>query len=144
MSEQTIREWLNELTEPIRSRAIKNAEDFELMPLEVKFSSFRHALLGSFIWSDTPEGYGYWERVSMGETPELPVFFAAWKNEYSKVWGDSEDIKYHISMDKEKVLCGMDKREGGLWYFGEELAKEGNDYYLCKTCLKIAKAKHGW
>jgi hypothetical protein len=73
-----------------------------------------------------------------------PVFFAAWKNKYSKIWEDSEDIKYHISIDGESVMCGMDKREGGLWHFGEELEKEGNEYYLCKCCLKIARAKHGW
>lgn len=67
-----IREWLNELPYPIRSRAIRNAEDFRKPFLDKPEISLREAVLGAFIWHETPEGHEFWNAVSMGETPELP------------------------------------------------------------------------
>lgn len=69
---KTVREWLNELPEPIRSRAIRNAEDYHKPFLDESEISLREAVLGAFLWSETPEGNEFWSAVYDGETPELP------------------------------------------------------------------------
>jgi hypothetical protein len=74
------------------------------------------------------------------------LLLSAWKGEYSKVWGYSEEIKYHLA-ENEKVLCGMDVRFAHqLWYFGDEdIARtEANKFHLCKRCLTIAESKGLW
>lgn len=71
---KTIREWLNELPELYRSRAIKNAENDPEPSLEEEAaeSIVGGAVAGAFVWRDTPEGHEFWDQVSRGETPELP------------------------------------------------------------------------
>ena len=69
---KTIREWLNELPEPIRSRAIRNAENCHKPLLDKSEISLREAVSAAFIWINTPEGLGYWSSVHDGESPELP------------------------------------------------------------------------
>ena len=69
---KTVREWLNELPELIRSRAIRNAEDYHKPFLDESEIRLRQAVSGAFIWHETPEGYEFWNAVAMGETPELP------------------------------------------------------------------------
>lgn len=71
---KTIREWLNELPEPIRSRAIRNAENdlAPLLLLKESVSSLNRAIDAAFFWDDTPEGFYFWSAVSIGKTPELP------------------------------------------------------------------------
>ena len=74
IEKKTIREWLNELPEPISSRAIKNAENESESSLEEEdvTSSIMCALAGAFVWNDTPEGHEFWRQVSKGEISELP------------------------------------------------------------------------
>ena len=70
---KTIREWLNELPEPIRSRAIRNTENESDTLLDtITDVNFKNALWVAFIWSNTPEGHNYWGSVHGGKTPELP------------------------------------------------------------------------
>lgn len=69
---KTIREWLNELPDPYRSRAIMNAENYHKPFLDESEINLREAVLGAFVWYETPEGDEFWSRVSDGETPELP------------------------------------------------------------------------
>lgn len=67
MKEKTVREWLNELPEPIRTRALKNDDgeftyknDFTL----------EDSLLKSFFWDETKEGEHYWRLVANGKYSE--------------------------------------------------------------------------
>lgn len=57
---KTIREHLQELPEPARSRALVNMwwEDAENTYREQK-----KALYNAFNWSTSPEGYKYWNQV---------------------------------------------------------------------------------
>lgn len=71
---KTIREWLNDLPEPISSRAIKNAEGYHKPFLDESEISLREAVLGAFAWDETPEGDEFWCSVSHGQTPELPDY----------------------------------------------------------------------
>ena len=69
---KTIREWLNELTEPYRSRAIRNAVNTLNPLLDLSQVSMEDAIWGAFDWNKTPEGHDFWYSVSHGQTPELP------------------------------------------------------------------------
>lgn len=58
---KTIKEWLHELPEPYRIRALHNVkESFEL--LEITEDSLIEALSGAFVWSTTKEGYEFWSK----------------------------------------------------------------------------------
>lgn len=67
MKEKTVRDWLNELPEPIRTRAVKNDDgDFTneiTATLEDALSLFCD-------WSKTIEDTGYWVLVSDGRYSE--------------------------------------------------------------------------
>lgn len=58
---KTIREHLEELQEPARSRALVNMwwED-----ADTKYQEQKKALYQAFNWSKSPEGYKYWKEVS--------------------------------------------------------------------------------
>jgi hypothetical protein len=62
---KTIREWLNDLPEDIRVRALRNTE---LERLEWKHHNLEGALEGAlaraFTWSDTSENHEFWSLVS--------------------------------------------------------------------------------
>lgn len=67
MKEKTVREWLNELPKPIRTRALRNEYgDFtdKIVP------TLQDAIKLSFLWKDTEEGTGYWVLVSYGNYSE--------------------------------------------------------------------------
>ena len=56
-TEQTLRYWLEQLKEPYRSKALKNAEvDIDLLT----DLSISEAIKGSFAWVDSPEEHLYW------------------------------------------------------------------------------------
>lgn len=63
-----IKEWFDTLPEPIRSQALKNHYDFWYRGsnehLNFKESSLRNALIVSFPFTNTPEGYDYWVFIS--------------------------------------------------------------------------------
>jgi hypothetical protein len=58
--DKTVREWLNELPDEIRDRAIKNAEVGGWNALELSSKNEAGALDGAFDWSSTPEKYRFW------------------------------------------------------------------------------------
>lgn len=70
MNEQkkTVREWLNELPEPIRTRAMKN-EDGDFTNLVI-VDTLQEAINLSFFWKDTTEDIDYWGLVSDGNYSE--------------------------------------------------------------------------
>jgi len=57
---KTIREWLNELPDEIRDRAIRNAEVGGWNALELSSKNEAGALDNAFDWSSTPERYRFW------------------------------------------------------------------------------------
>lgn len=60
---KTIEQWFNELPEPYRSQALENTlNQWGEKRLKVHESSIKDALLGGFIWKDTPkeQGQDYW------------------------------------------------------------------------------------
>lgn len=63
METKTIEQWFNELPEPYRSHALKNTlNQYGEKRLKVHEPSIIDALLGGFIWKDTPkeQGVDYW------------------------------------------------------------------------------------
>lgn len=67
---KTIKEWLEELPEPYRSKALGYCDNPTLYSLS---HSLEGTLLRAFTWDDTAEGPKYWERVSREDYPEEPV-----------------------------------------------------------------------
>lgn len=69
MNEQkkTVRDWLNELPEPIRTRAVRN-ENGEYTNRIVY--SLKEALQIAFYWIETEEGESYWLMGSYGNYSE--------------------------------------------------------------------------
>ena len=57
---KTIKEWLNDLPEEVREKALRNARKDSL---DVKRISFKKALAGAFIWYKSPEGHKYWNEI---------------------------------------------------------------------------------
>jgi hypothetical protein len=58
---KTIREWLNELPEDVRDKAIANTSE-ELLKFE-ESEDLRDALLAAFIWMPSNEGFDYWFKI---------------------------------------------------------------------------------
>lgn len=58
---KTVREWLMELPDGVRDKAIKNAESEEEPSLDLHEVSLAGSILGSFTWSSSPEGQLYWK-----------------------------------------------------------------------------------
>jgi len=53
--EKTVKEWYNQLPEPVRSQAIKNCERPDMV-----VDSLLDALIEGFYWFDTPQDGDYW------------------------------------------------------------------------------------
>ena len=66
-TQKTNREWLNDLPEPIRGRAICNLKHHMDPSMDFKVVDLSKALRGSFVWAETPEGHGYWRAVHDGK-----------------------------------------------------------------------------
>ena len=68
MADKTIKQWLNTLEDKkVRAQAISNAEDYSLLigiNLHRKSHSLYLALVGSFVWGQSPEGLKYWQNIS--------------------------------------------------------------------------------
>lgn len=58
--EKTIKEWLSELPEGIREKALNNADTGML---DMFSASAHEALSVAFIWESSPEGTHYWKSV---------------------------------------------------------------------------------
>lgn len=75
---KTVEEWLNELPEHIKEKALVNlceAEDYNKDNiediLEEPEDSLWDAIAGSFIWTGTPEGNDFWKNVAEGNFEEV-------------------------------------------------------------------------
>lgn len=70
---KTVREWLNELPDGYRERAIANCQN-----PNAETGSLREALFGAFAWWDSKEGYEFWDKVcnhnnATSSLPPLPT-----------------------------------------------------------------------
>jgi len=59
---KSVKEWLEELPEEIRDKAISNTKAALLEEVAVA-KSLKEAVLGAFIWGETPEGHKYWQEI---------------------------------------------------------------------------------
>ena len=66
---KTIRQWLNELPEHLRDRAIRNAVLQEyaigIIDLNHQTRDVYEAIASAFVWSHTPEGFDYWSDAAI-------------------------------------------------------------------------------
>ena len=69
MKQKTVREWLNELPEPIRTRAIDNHEKDKYKTVAL-FTNMQRAVCNAFVFYETMEGEDYWKLVSEGKYSE--------------------------------------------------------------------------
>jgi hypothetical protein len=58
--EKTIKEWLEQLPDGYRERALENAE-YNLLELHRK--TMATSIAAGFAWDDTPEGHSFWADV---------------------------------------------------------------------------------
>ena len=59
---KSVKEWLEELPEEIRDKAISNTKA-ALLEENAKDDSLKGAIAGAFIWGETPEGHKYWQEI---------------------------------------------------------------------------------
>jgi hypothetical protein len=76
---KTIEYWFSTLPSNIRNKAIVNiktkwiGDTYDTL-IKSTEPSLEDALLGSFRWSETPEGFDYWQNIAQGNfTPEGPL-----------------------------------------------------------------------
>lgn len=113
---KTIREWFEELPEPYRTQALKNAS---VDKLGEESESLAKALFIAFVWMETREGLDYWDvlwlRAVTGEsfegTPDLATLvraFLAAKDELVREILDKGGSGYDAAEEKletaEKAL----------------------------------------
>lgn len=55
---KTIKEWIEELPEPYRTRSIENTEDELLLE---RVESLKRAVKCAFVWRNSTQGHQYWE-----------------------------------------------------------------------------------
>ena len=68
--QRTAKDWFEELEEPYKSQAIRNALAFHPTSLDVKHVDLHFAIRNSFIWPLTPEGTKYWDDLIDKLTPK--------------------------------------------------------------------------
>src|ERR1700712_3743914 len=61
---KTIKEWLEILPEPQKTKAFANINNSNFTLLNSKSSSLTQALMAAFIWSRSNEGEAYWVKIS--------------------------------------------------------------------------------
>jgi len=59
---KSVKAWLEELPEEIKDQAISNTKP-ALLEENAIAESLREAVLGAFIWGETPEGHKYWQEI---------------------------------------------------------------------------------
>lgn len=57
---KTVKELLNHLDPEIKEKALKNAEDQQMLDCKVKYIA---AAIDSFAWAHTPEGDQFWSPI---------------------------------------------------------------------------------
>lgn len=90
---KTIKEWLMELPEPIRSRALKY-ENMQLRKWDKSVTSLRGAICSFVNWSRTAEFGGYWAVVASGEFTDAEAMFD---------YRETNSTEANKSVDKETV-----------------------------------------
>jgi hypothetical protein len=60
---KSIKQWVQELPEPIKSRALF----YEAYNWHVEMENLAPAIGGAFVWVHSKEGHLYWQLVSMGD-----------------------------------------------------------------------------
>ena len=92
---RTLRDALNELHEPHRSRALKNA-DAAKIDLEYRYPAFS-ALGEAFKWEKSPEGHDYWKGI-----------YARYEKAYfsSQPVAEDEEVSALDEVEKEKAAAG--------------------------------------
>lgn len=69
---KTIKDWLSEMEEPNRSKALKNRKaelikdnttEEETLKNFGEARNLTHAIMSGFTWEDTPEGHDYWDSI---------------------------------------------------------------------------------
>lgn len=63
---KTVKEWLELLDEPYRTKALERCNK---NCLHYKESNMYLAIAGAFMWEDTEEGFEYWRMVAHGGKP---------------------------------------------------------------------------
>lgn len=67
---KTVAEWFEELPEEIKNKVIKYAknnypdDDSLECYMERRVDSFYKSLQGAFVWSETIEGFDYWNNIA--------------------------------------------------------------------------------
>ena len=60
---KTIKEWLEDLPDPIRSEALANLDNYEPYMGDKTTEILSIAIGGAFCWSDTPQREQYWINI---------------------------------------------------------------------------------
>lgn len=63
LMKKTIAQWLQELPEPYRTKALNNSRGRTNRHEEV--DSLSTALMCAFFWKESPEGHDYWDRFNL-------------------------------------------------------------------------------
>ena len=61
-----VKEWLNELPEEYREKAIGYLDAGEFYNGDISAHNLKEAICIAFIWTLTAEGYWYWDNVYCG------------------------------------------------------------------------------
>jgi hypothetical protein len=68
---KTIKQWLTELPEPHRTRALDNYD--ERGDEYTIYVALETVVCAAFSWHDTPEGVDYWDEISQGNYDAEPT-----------------------------------------------------------------------
>jgi len=89
---KTIKEWLMELPEPVRSRALK----YEREKFNKKCANLESSVLGFISWVDTEEDIDYWHLVYLGKYDKAEALLTPDTRKQNS-------REAHESVNKEKV-----------------------------------------
>jgi len=67
---KTLKEWLSQLEEPYRTKALNHCEAFGRLNDTAK--SIDMAVVFAFVWGDTPETFKYWYNLFYRLRKETP------------------------------------------------------------------------
>lgn len=60
---KTIKDWLQELPEDIKEKALLNYSTEDPSKEDDNYDLMSEALFCAFVWSGTPEGHDFWENL---------------------------------------------------------------------------------
>ena len=106
---KTIRQWLEELPEPYKSVALRNAEDDVSRAIDDNVEHMSVALSRGFIWRESPEGSAFWRSVFyhyLTSTPLPPYPSHLPKTKEQTI----EELKANIAA----MQAQLEKLEGGV------------------------------